>query len=91
MARKPSNKKNEQAPIEKEETPVEVEASAETPNVEVEAEQAPVETKEVTPVVSDSNHTKASFAEVIARYKEQNPAKYEEKKDVLLAKLNALK
>lgn len=90
MARKPS-KKNEQAPIEKEETPVEVETSAEAPNVEVEAEQAPVETKEVTPVVSDSNHTKASFSEVIARYKEQNPAKYEEKKEVLQEKLRSLK
>lgn len=84
-------KKNEQAPIEKEETPVEVEASEEAPVVEAEVEETSVETEEVTPVVSDSNHTKASFTELIEKYKVQNPVKYEEKKEVLLAKLKTLK
>jgi len=77
-------KKNEQAPKEKEETPVEVEASQEAPVVEAVVEETVVE----APKVSGSY---AEFADFIERYKIQNPVKYEQKKEVLLAQLNALK
>ena len=36
-------------------------------------------------------HTKASFQELMDKYKEQNPAKYELKKDALAKTLKSLK
>lgn len=77
-------KKNEQAPIEKEETSVEVEASEETPVVEAVVEEAIVE----TPKASGS---KAEFLELIEKYKIQNPVKYEQKKEALLEQLKSFK
>ncbi len=72
-------KKNEQAPIEKEETSVEVEASEETSVVETVVE---------APKASGS---KAEFLELIEKYKIQNPVKYEQKKEALLEQLKSFK
>jgi hypothetical protein len=63
-----------------EEAPVSQETSVE----EVVETEAPV-------IESPREHTYASFLELIEKYKEQNPVKYEAKKDILLAKLKSLK
>ena len=82
--------KVEDAPVEEvpAEAPVEEAPVEEDPKKE---EPTPVKAKGYTPPSSVPVYTKAEFKELIAKYKEQNPTKYEMKKEVLQAKLNSLK
>lgn len=73
-------------------TEVEVEEpKSKSTKADVKYEKLNLKTVPVPKIVSDSQHTYASFKELIEGYKAQNPAKYAQKEAILLAQLNALK
>lgn len=92
MVRKPKEVEEE---IEEDEVEEDGTEQIQDDSVEEEVEEVQAPVVKTSDVVRNPDgtprYTKAQFQDIIDAYKVQNPAKYELKKDALLAQLKALK